>query len=342
MNLHQIFQTELKNKEFISKLVKSDGNTIVYNLNLLRKMVNYYYKIAEENGYRLFYSVKANYNKEILQTIKRGGIIEADCSSIYEYEEAKKAGFKNIRLTSIGITEDFIKKIDFNIASVDCSNLIQLKQISKIYPHKSLGIRIMCDSDLGVDLECLQKEKDLLSRIERVHFHGDSIQSIKRELIKLSILINVKQIKRVNLGGGQLATLLLSNASEAKELVSFIKSICSNACIEVEPGQLIVAPSGFLISKVISKSKDYVVLNNSAFNLSSWYIPFLINPKSKEGNGKILGNTNWQEDIFVKNVDISSFKLNDKLIFGFLGAYFKTTSRYLHGYKFPREIYYGL
>lgn len=342
MHLHQIFQSELKNKKFTNKLKEVSDNTIVYNLHLLYKMVGYYHKIAEENGYRLLYSIKANYNKKILQTIIRGRIVEADCSSIYEYEEARKAGFKSIRLTSVGITEDFIRNIDFNVASIDCSNLIQLKQVAKIYPQKSLGIRIMCDSNFGVDLDYLKREEGLLSRIERIHFHGDSIQSIKKELVKLSILINVKQIKAINLGGGQLATLLLSNAQKVKNFVKFIKSIYPNACIEVEPGQLIVAYSGFLISKVIGKSKDYIVLSNSAFNLSSWYKPFLIYPKNERGDGKIIGNTNWQEDIFVRDIDVSHLKLNDKLIFVFLGAYFKTTSRHLHGYKFPREIYYDL
>lgn len=279
-------------------------------------------------------------NKPILNTIQKAGIDGFDCASIYEYCQAKKTKCNNFALVGNGFDKNDIKKIDFETVKFDCSNISQLNYILMLHPNVKIGVRIKCTSNLGISMDEL-KHINYLKNITRIHFHGESIKNINQVLNELVEYLNTEKINNINLGGGMLALKILSYMDEeVKDLIKNIKKKFPNASITIEPGQLLTSSVGFLVTKVIGKSNGDLILNNSAFNLSSWYTPKLLYPHLEKGNNKILGDTNWNEDIFVKNITTNDINVGEKIYFGFVGAYYSTTQRNLHGYSFPKETYF--
>ncbi|OYS32868.1 type III PLP-dependent enzyme domain-containing protein, partial [Lactobacillus taiwanensis] len=289
---------------------------------------------------KIIYSVKANMNVPILRIL--GSNLDGfDCASIYEYNCANQVKSKDIYLTGMGFTGKDFKHTDLKKAKVDCSTIKQIEDLRKINRNLKIGIRIKGDAGLGVSIVNLKTNPNLLRNVIRFHFHGDSIKNIKLNLLTLSKLVKKNQIKLINFGGGGIAVRLLDcTDKEALELLNKSRELFPNAALMIEPGQLIVAAAGFLTANVIYADNKTAVLNSSSFNLSSWYIPKLLWPHLSNGKGKIIGNTNWNRDIFVKNVNIEKIHSNDVLIFGLVGAYYETTKRNLHGYPFPKEKYF--
>lgn len=340
-NLHQIFKTELYNKQFESYISKTQDNSIVYNLRLLKRITKYYLEMAEKNKIQILYSVKANMNLPVLQTIEEAGIHGFDCASIYEYYQAKKSGMKSIYLVGDEFIKSDLEKINFNIAQFDCSTVNQINVLKQIHSDIKVGVRLKGNSFFGITINDLKKSK-YLKDIVRLHFHADSIDRINMQLTVISKLLrNRIQIEKVNLGGGILALKVLKHEDKkVLNLLNRIKELFPNATVIIEPGQLLSSSIGFLISKVIDINDGNIILNNSAFNLSSWYVPKLMTPHLPKGNNNIIGNTNWGGDVFTDNVDTTSVAIGERMIFGLVGAYYTTTQRSLHGYSFPNEYYF--
>ncbi|MCI7161756.1 MAG: hypothetical protein SPJ53_03100 [Lactobacillus amylovorus] len=340
-SLHQIFKTELYNKQFESYISKTQDNSIVYNLRLLKRITKYYLKMAEKNNIQILYSVKANMNSPILQTIEKAGIDGFDCASIYEYYQAKKSGMKRIYLVGDGFIKSDLEKIDFDFAQFDCSTVNQINVLKEMHPNIKVGVRLKGNSFFGITIDDLKKN-EYLKDIVRLHFHADTTAQINMLLTKISKLLrNRTQIEKINLGGGILALKVLKRKDkEVLDLLNRIKELFPNATVIIEPGQLLSSSIGFLISKVIDINDGNIILNNSAFNLSSWYVPKLMTPHLPKGSSNIIGNTNWGGDIFTDNVDTTPVAIGDRMIFGLVGAYYTTTQRSLHGYSFPNEYYF--
>ncbi|MGV3198209.1 hypothetical protein [Lactobacillus amylovorus] len=296
---------------------------------------------SQKNNIQILYSVKANMNSPILQTIEKAGIDGFDCASIYEYYQAKKSGMKRIYLVGDGFIKSDLEKIDFDFAQFDCSTVNQINVLKEMHPNIKVGVRLKGNSFFGITIDDLKKN-EYLKDIVRLHFHADTTAQINMLLTKISKLLrNRTQIEKINLGGGILALKVLKRKDkEVLDLLNRIKELFPNATVIIEPGQLLSSSIGFLISKVIDINDGNIILNNSAFNLSSWYVPKLMTPHLPKGSSNIIGNTNWGGDIFTDNVDTTPVAIGDRMIFGLVGAYYTTTQRSLHGYSFPNEYYF--
>ena len=237
-SLHQIFKTELYNKQFESYISKTQDNSIVYNLRLLKRITKYYLKMAEKNNIQILYSVKANMNSPILQTIEKAGIDGFDCASIYEYYQAKKSGMKRIYLVGDGFIKSDLEKIDFDFAQFDCSTVNQINVLKEMHPNIKVGVRLKGNSFFGITIDDLKKN-EYLKDIVRLHFHADTTAQINMLLTKISKLLrNRTQIEKINLGGGILALKVLKRKDkEVLDLLNRIKELFPNATVIIEIGR---------------------------------------------------------------------------------------------------------
>lgn len=337
--------SDLKDRDFLNYVYSKDTPAIIYNMRLLKNWLKNISEKCKKYDIKLLYSIKANFNKEILNVIKEN-VEGVDCASYYEYKLCRELGFSKISCVGAGFTQSEIIEILNNNCIFDADSIEQLQFIDSCLNLNNYGIRFRCNEYLlGItinELRELSKNKSILDKINRLHFHGGNLDFIINYLNEIKDIINLNNIEVLNLGGGDLCyDLLLSTDVTESELTSklnCIRKLLPKSNIYIEPGQIIVANCGVLTSKVLWKKEDVIILDTSSFNISSWYKPYLICPKYKKGNTSIIGNTNTSDDVFIKDMHIDE-SIN-KVLFAFTGAYYKTTHRNLHNYEFPNEFYY--
>lgn len=163
-----------------------------------------------------------------------------------------------------------------------------------------------------------------------------------------------KESKHIIRGGGLLN--IYRNRDTIKQFWLIIDDFLTKhptINIIIEPGSLIVAFSGYLISSIVDcdftedEKIANITLDTSRHNLFTWNKPNLIFPKRVESEKGIKCNINgctcYELDFFVKDVflDKKNLTLQQKFIFGPVGAYVKANSKSLHDYPFPNEYYFN-
>lgn len=370
---------KLRDNRFFEKIIKLKEPSIVYNLDFvklligtIREDINNY--VENQSNIKLFYSCKANTNPEILNFLNP--LVDGfDVASKYEYLKVKKFN-NNISYTSPYIEEEILRDIYSNNNIFDFNSIGQLQQFAPYLMNKEIGLRINVDledtnktifgekSRFGInfnDKRLVEIIKKYALKIKKIHIHtGEKNSSISRNLIKLleEILSNelYSQLEIVDIGGG------LFNLYKKKEDVEtfwcMINDFSNNhpeLDLIIEPGNLILALSGYLVGTVgeISFIEDNdkmanLTLNVSRHNIFTWNKPNLIfPPKTVETNSNavlcnINGSTCYELDFFVNGVflDKNYLKFNSNFIFGPVGAYSKANSKQLHDYPFPKEYYF--
>ncbi|AZZ60877.1 hypothetical protein DSM07_05930 [Oenococcus sp. UCMA 16435] len=342
MSIHQIFSEELNRTSFITKLKEYTYPTIVYNENILRRVANFYQTEERKFAIKILYSIKANRNLRIVQ--EYSSILDGvDCASSTELDIALKSHPRTISITGRGFEETEVHRLDTQHILFDCCTQDQVDWFLNYHFLDDLGVRIKGQYKIGISIHELSLRPLVCQRIRRVHFHGDSLIEMTRALANLKELLSGEKIKVINLGGGDIARKILTqNSVDTKLFLNKVTQWYPKADLFVEPGQLLVAPVGFLETQAIGQADGQLILNTSPFNLSSWYKPILIWPIVAKGTGSIVGNTNISGDIFAEGVDISKYVSGSKFIFGMAGAYFSSTHRELHGNKFPAENFWSM
>lgn len=106
----------------------------IYNLELLTQTLLEVNNEIKDSNFHVHYAVKANYNEELLKTIKKAGL-GADCVSGQEIEWALIAGFdpKQIVFAGVGKTDDEILfAIKSGIKIIHCEGLQEAKAVNEI------------------------------------------------------------------------------------------------------------------------------------------------------------------------------------------------------------------
>ncbi len=356
-------------KDFIDKLYNLDFNGLCYNLDyLINNLEILKQDISIIKNCKLIFAVKANSNNKVLKII--GKTIDGfDCASIEEFKMVN--GFKNNIISCVGpsfntleISQLIKENVYFDFVSFHQLYTFLTDNFEK-KNNKTfhIGIRVKVpgiESRFGFSKEKIKIIKKYNILIERIHFHhsGRNLKSFIEELKKVKELIfdleNLHFLKTINIGGG---FELIYSKSQSKKLMQYIEnfrweiSMFINRDIEIiiEPGDLIARPIGFISASIIDIENNYITINSSIYNFSTWYNPYkmyykgnvLDNNKDYENDCYIVsGNSCSEEDIFFYARNNVLFNINDKILLYPMGAYnFFNTFKSIHGLC-SKVIYY--
>lgn len=330
---------------------KIETPCFVYNLE---KIKNNILKITRAfSGYKnfeLFYAVKANNNKEILQIMVKQGL-SLHVSSKEELIYALKLKPKNISYTAPIFSKEVLKLWKKHKFEININNSLDINYFKN---NKNLGIRINPligwayfggtkaggkFSQFGVPIN--EIKQGILKSISRLHCHTSS-DSYKYKLffkqLKLLLKISSKyeNIKIINIGGG-IATAISKNEPSFKInlfasriiaiLNNFNKKYNRNIKLQLELGNYLVRNSGIYITQVVQVEKkfgkNYVFTDGTMHHLRGSDINYIITKNTKKTQKKsfVIGKTCQRSDLFIKNYNLPKVKIHDNLIIERVGAY---------------------
>ena len=320
---------------------------------------------------KIFYAMKANSNLSIIKLLlnKGSGI---DVVSGGEIERAIRAGAKgkDIIYSGIGKTDE---ELNYAIESkVHCINvesqseLIRINDISKSLGVKqNIAIRINPDVDakthikittgkaenkFGIEYDYTESIYKIAADLKNINIAGISVHigsqitSLKpfkkAYTIMYDIIKNLRsigqKIDHVDLGGGLGESYTTEeNIPTFKEYANLIQSIFGNADIKVyiEPGRLLVANSGLLITKVTdvktTTQKTFIIVD-AAMNdfirptlYGSYHeiLPIKNNLGTSNKVYDIVGPICETGDYFAKNRKMNSVKIGSIIAIKSVGAY---------------------
>lgn len=370
---------KIRDNQFFEKIIKLQGPSIVYNFDFIKFTIDSIREdiikhVKNKSNIKLYYSCKANTNPEVLAFLNP--LVDGfDVASKYEFQKVKE--FKNnISFTTPHIEEETLHELYFTDNIFDFNSISQLQKFAPQLKNREIGLRINANledsnktifgekSRFGIDFNDLRLV-DIINTysltIKKIHFHtGEKNISISRNVLSLveEILDNeiYNQLEIIDIGGG-----LFNIYKKREDVETFWRMIndFSNAhpklYLIIEPGNLLLAMSGYLIASVgdVSFNENNnrianLTLNVSSHNIFTWNRPNLIFPKKSVENNpdavlcNIYGATCYEMDFFVTDflLDKKHLKIDSKFIFGPVGAYVKANAKNLHDYPFPKEYYF--
>jgi len=353
--LNNIKSQLINDRLFIKALYELNTPAIVYNYNLLDTVITCLRAQIPKN-IKLFYSIKANSNKDLLVFLKNR-IDGIDVASIYEFKAGIEAGYKNISATGPSFKSTEIQYIYENNGLFDFNSISQLTNCNEFVKNKEVGIRVPVKntrySRFGIDIHNKQFQKFIVENnisIKNIHIHfGEKnpldLFAILEQLNEIMQHEILSEVTTINMGGG-ITNLLLKG-----EIKNFINKLIENKYtnrfeIILEPGRAITSLCGFLITSVIaadnSNTKNEIILDCSAYNLFPWFLPRPISTNSKRAKiiQNLWGNTCFENDYFASRLIFPELNINDKVIFYPVGAYSKNNHKNLHRIPYPNEYSY--
>ncbi len=262
-----------------------------YDLGLLSQTLNVLRKSSDDYGFKVHYAIKANFNPEILATIKEKGL-GADCVSGGEIKWAIEAGFrsKDIVFAGVGKTDDEIEfAIQNRIGMIHCEGLQEILTVNELALKNNQTIDValrlnpnvnanthskittgLSENKFGFSIIELNKLIDLKAELNNVnikglHFHiGSQIRdlSIFKQLCKkindYSIFFedHFNEMTYLNVGGGLGINYEEPNAELIPDFKSYFAIFadnlsCETTNIHFELGRSIVGQCGELHTKVL-------------------------------------------------------------------------------------------
>ncbi|WP_288646380.1 hypothetical protein [uncultured Lactobacillus sp.] len=332
---------------------------IIYSSEILKENLSMFCDSLKSisNNTLLLYSVKACMHSDVIKEMAS----EVDGFSVSSEEEYRLVSKYNKRIsaTGFGYSENF----DISKGYFYFNSILQLRKYLENKHNtgiQEIGIRINAPRTLFFKdkkssrfgftldqlklLECLSSKHKFKVKSILIHQENKVLKDSSNLKSFISMLLKKKELKMVtsiNLGGGWDNLFLKGQISE---FINNLK-IPSKYSIFVEPGSALVRTIGILKTSVIDETIDNnirrITLNTSQFNNSSWYVPRII--ACTKSNGKqvdtyVYGNTCYEKDFFGRYLNFS-VSINDDVIMYPVGAYYYTTHRELHGFKFPKEYY---
>jgi diaminopimelate decarboxylase len=351
----------------------SNSNKTPFYCYSEESVVNQYDSLysAFDMDIKIFYAMKANSNLSIIKLLlnKGSGI---DVVSGGEIERSIRAGAKgkDIIYSGIGKTDEELKyAIESKIHCINVesqSELIRINDISKSLGVKqNIAIRINPDVDakthikittgkaenkFGIEYDYTESIYKIAADLKNINITGISVHigsqitSLKpfkkAYTIMYDIIKNLRsighKIDHVDLGGGLGVSYTMDeNIPTFKEYANLIQSIFGNADIKVyiEPGRLLVANSGLLITKVTdvktTTQKTFIIVD-AAMNdfirptlYGSYHeiLPVKNNLGTSNKIYDIVGPICETGDYFAKNRKMNSVKIGSIIAIKSVGAY---------------------
>ena len=351
-------------KVSIKNLIKKFGTPFYcYSANTIIKKFNEFKKHFGNSNAIICYAVKANPNIAILKILSKLGC-GAEVVSIGELLRTLKAGIPNNKIVFSGVGKTYeeleyaIKKniLQINFESFEELELI-LKISKKLKKKVNLGLRInpnvnakthskittgTKNDKFGLDIKTAEKIYKNYNNNPSVKTMGLSIH-IGSQITNITPFVKafskikklIKKMKKnkiiinnLDLGGG---IGIRYNKERTISIASYAKKVLSIS--KQEPGRILVAESGILVSKILYIKKN--TKNNFAIidaGMNDLMRPALYNSehsietiiqkrKGSKKNYTVVGPICETTDTFIKKHSINKLKMNDLIFFKNVGAY---------------------
>ncbi len=273
--------------EQVIDLTEKHGSPLyLYSKTALQVQAKQALSLPAPFGLTVRFAMKANPNREVLETFKQAGL-HIDASSGYEAEKALQVGFEpsDILITAQQLPKnlkDLVEKgVQFNATS-----LHQLQVYCDLFPSKDVSVRINpaigdgmnnrlttggVNSSFGIWHEHIDEVKRIAtnagSKITRLHTHIGSGTNPEKwaeaEKVSLKLLEQFDDASILNLGGGfKVARMQDEPSADMTEIGGRLKSGLEQFAdktgrkihLEIEPGTFMVANAGVLIAEIIDKT----------------------------------------------------------------------------------------
>ena len=222
----------------IEKLDRIATPFYYYDMELLRKTVDFVADLAERHNIKVHYAVKANVERRILEYISSKGF-GADCVSGNEVLHAHSCGFPAEKIVYAGVgktDKEIYNGLKLGIEAFNCESLQEIyviNEMARVYGLKAnVSVRINPDIDahthkyvttglyenkFGISQHEFDKLIDIIKKSEHInfyglHFHiGSQITRVSEvfalECCRVNDIVayferNGLKVDNINLGGG--------------------------------------------------------------------------------------------------------------------------------------------
>ena len=360
----------------------------VYEESVLRSCFRQLMSGFPEGLLKIHYSMKANSNQSILKILCEEGS-SIDAVSSYEVRLALESGFEPAQIIFTGNNNN-LEEIEYCVEQkvlINIGSLALLELYGNRHPGTTVSVRINpglgaghhahCitggpDSKFGIYHDQIVSVLDLANKysltINGIHSHiGTGIFEAEPMLEAMEMTLAVAEkftdLEFVDFGGGfgipykpDQLPLDMNDLSQkmTQRFQKFIKNFGRDLEMKIEPGKLLVGPSGILLTTVtnISETPKYRFVGvDSGFNhllRPTIYGAYhrIINVNCVSGNEEdivVVGNICESGDILSKSGEeikrcLPSPKIGDRLAFMDVGAYGMSMSSQYNLRPRPAEI----
>ena len=340
-----------------------------YSLRQLKNNFNLFRNAFKENKPLICFSLKSNSNINLLKELRKMGS-GADVVSVGELRRALKAGIKAKKIVFSGVGKKFSEikfAIEKNILQINIESIEELELITKIAKNLrkkvQIGIRINPNIDakthtkistgreedkFGLNIETAEKiflnyrsnpNLDIVGLSVHIGSQIMSLSPFKKAFLKIKNFIkkinkNEKIIKFLDLGGGigiNYKDEKIINFNSYAKIISDISNDLGCKLI-LEPGRILVAESGILVTRVLfikkNKKKTFAIIDTGMNDLlrPALYDAYHDIQSIKKGIGRkslytIVGPICETADTFAKNKLLNRLNTGEILFFKNVGAY---------------------
>jgi len=304
------------------------------------------------------YSIKANYDKNIVTMLDNSGAFFEVCS---EFELSKLQEY-NIELNKI-VINGFIENKNMVLEYINGGALVivgsdyDLQWVNSINFPVDIGIRINLDyikkdcnlysckrSRFGIDIrnnvlfDLILKNKNINVICLHCHFSGNTrdpviYADIVNELCEIINKYKLKHVKIIDIGGGyKVGPKFWSFADYVNNIVAALKSRnMEKLKVIYEPGNSVVGNSCSYITKIIDVKSihglTYVTVDGTSIHLfprqGKRLLDYRIPLRKGETEEKqiIVGNTCKESDVILEINNSRKLEIGETLRFDNLGAY---------------------
>jgi len=320
---------------------------------------------------RVFYSMKANSNASILKLLlNKGSGIDVVSGGEIERAIAAGASGKDIIYAGVGKTDEELRyAVQSKIHCINVESQSELERINDICEElktkQDIAIRVNPDVDakthikittgkaenkFGIEFDYTNSIYDIAANLPNVNITGvsvhigsqiTSLKPFKKAYTIIYDLINKLKnlghnIKHVDLGGGLGVPYSEDETIPTfSEYANLIQSIFGNTNLKVyiEPGRLLLANSGLLITKVIdvktTSQKTFIIVDAAMndfmrptlYNSYHEILPVRNNLGTSNKLYDIVGPICETGDYFAKNRKMNSVKPGSLIAIKSVGAY---------------------
>ena len=374
-------------KTLLSNLaIKHNTPLYVYSTSIICERLQAYLQAFNHQA-EVYFSIKSNSNHQILQLIQKQAI-GVDVVSIGEIKKAFLAGFKPSDVIFSGVAktvEELEFAIENNIKQINVESPQELDRVGQIaqrlqkpasvafrynpdvnpdtHPHITTGFK---ENKFGMDSSFLTDLEQLLSRHKQLILKGVTLhigsQILNIDLMKEAISKTIPiynhfqslgfPVDRFDIGGGlgisyhrqQISPDIASYGQMVRDLLQPLG--CRILC---EPGRIIIAPSGLLLTQVQyiknTPFKNFAIVDTGMHHLLRpvLYNAYheILNLKQKKGAGRvydIVGPICESADVLGKARFFRGLKQDDLLAILNVGAYGHSMASLYNSHPFPEEI----
>jgi diaminopimelate decarboxylase len=320
---------------------------------------------------KICYAVKANTNPYVLKALAEAGS-GADVVSKGEIEAAISAGIKpqDIVYSGVGKTKPEIAyAIDQDIYQFNCESKEEIFMIDEIAASKNkvqnIVLRINPDVDaktnakistgkkgdkFGIDLDYVPTVLDQIKDLKNICFKGVSVHigsqitetgpfadafAVTVDFVK-NLIAKGHKIERLDLGGGVGVPYgdnkTISIADYAEVVHNALRDLPDLNYI-FEPGRLLVANAGILVTQVILikrvPGKNFLIVDSAMndllrpalYSAKHQFLPVVKDDNKSEEIYDIVGPVCETSDVFVRDISFPKQEPDDYLIIRSTGAY---------------------